>query len=152
VLAYQKTINNVFLLVFFMPIIANISGCNGNQAVAVSIRELTLGLIKPEDFFHVWMKEIFVGVINGAALGAVLGVVAVVFGGGSPMLGLVVALAFFLNIIVAVSLGGLIPLLLSRFKIDPALGAPPILTTITDMCGFMLVLGLASIALATGLL
>ncbi|HRZ82134.1 MAG TPA: magnesium transporter, partial [Candidatus Hydrogenedentes bacterium] len=67
-------------------------------------------------------------------------------------LGLVVGLAFFLNILVAVSLGGLIPLLLRRFKIDPALGAPPILTTITDMCGFMLVLGLASIALATGLL
>lgn len=150
ILAYQGTVDKLFVLVFFMPIIANMSGCSGNQAVAVSIRELVLGLIKPEDFFHVWRKEVVVGLINGACLGGILGAVATLIWHQSPLLGVVIGLAFFLNVIVAVSLGGLIPMLLRWFKIDPALGAPPILTTLTDMCGFMLVLGLASIALALG--
>ncbi|MBW7864780.1 MAG: magnesium transporter [Candidatus Hydrogenedens sp.] len=152
ILAYQGTVDKLFALVFFMPIIANMSGCSGNQAVAVSIRELVLGLIKPEDFFHVWRKEVVVGLINGACLGGILGTVATLIWHQSPFLGVVIGLAFFLNVMVAVSLGGLIPLLLRFFKIDPALGAPPVLTTLTDMCGFMLVLGLATAALMLGVL
>jgi magnesium transporter len=152
VLGHQDTVNRLFALVFFMPIICNMSGCSGNQAVAVSIRELTLGIIKPEDFFHVWRKEISIGLINGVVLGACMGVVAAVFWDETAFLGVVVGCAFALNTLVAVSLGGLIPLLLRMFKIDPALGAPPMLTTLTDMCGFTLVLGLARLAMGLGLI
>ncbi|MHC4211546.1 MAG: magnesium transporter, partial [Planctomycetota bacterium] len=60
-------------LAVFLPIISDMSGCSGNQAVAVSIRELTLGLIKPHELLYVLFKEIGVGVINGLALGLILG-------------------------------------------------------------------------------
>lgn len=153
---FEATVSRVFALVFFIPIIANLSGCSGNQAVAVSIRELTLGLIKPGDFLRVWSKEFSVSVINGAAIGAALGIVALIMNAWlwheSPYIGLVIGFAFFFNSIVAVSLGGLIPLVLRRFNSDPALGAPPILTTLSDMSGFVLVLTLAALALHFGIL
>jgi len=152
VLGHQETVNRLFALVFFMPIICNMSGCSGNQAVAVSIRELTLGIIKPEDYFHVWRKELAVGLINGLVLGCCMGAIASVFWDETAFLGVVVGAAFTLNTLVAVSLGGLIPLLLRHFKIDPALGAPPMLTTLTDMCGFIFVLGLARLAIEAGLI
>ncbi|NLV44208.1 MAG: magnesium transporter [Candidatus Hydrogenedentes bacterium] len=151
VLGHQETINRLFILVFFMPIVCNMSGCSGNQAVAVSIRELTLGIIKPEDYWHVWVKEVQIGFINGTILGTTLGLVASFFSKDATVVGLVVGGAFALNTLVAVSLGGLIPLALRKLKIDPALGAPPMLTTLTDMCGFFLVLGFARIAISVGL-
>jgi magnesium transporter len=156
ILVFEGTISRVFALVFFMPIICNMSGCSGNQAVAVSIREMALGIIEPEDFARVWAKEFWMGVINGAVLGTILGTVAFLLNRflwhDTPLLGLVIGGAFMLNTVIAVSLGGLIPLALKYLKADAALGAPPILTTITDMCGFLLVLTLATLALASGVL
>lgn len=155
VLLFEGTISELFVLVFFMPVIANLSGCSGNQAVAVSIRELAVGLIQPKDFMLVWRKELMVGLINGTAIGLVLGGVAlllsVTFWHASPLIGVVIGLAFLCNTVIAVSLGGLIPLMLKRIGADAALGAPPILTTLTDMCGFLIVLTLASVAISTGL-
>lgn len=152
ILGHQDTVNQLFALVFFMPIICNMSGCSGNQAVAVSIRELTLGLIKPRDYARVWMQEVSVGVMNGVVLGAIIGIVADTFWRETPMLGVIIGVAFTLNVLIAVSLGGLIPLALKALRLDPALGAPPILTTLTDMCGFLLVLTLAQYSLKFGLL
>ncbi len=154
ILAFEGTVHEVFALVFFIPIIGNMCGCCGNQAVAVSIRELALGLIQPSDFMRVWAKELTVGLINGVVLGTMIGGIAFLLDAflwhDSPYLGLVVGVAFALNTLVAVSLGGLIPLLLRLFKADAALGAPPIMTTLTDMCGLFLVLALAAAALRTG--
>lgn len=156
ILAFEDTIDSVFALVFFMPIICNMSGCSGNQAVAVSIRELTLGIINPSDFTRVLGKEVGVALINGAVLGSVLGSLAFglnyFFWQDKPYLGLVIGGAFMLNTVLAVSLGGILPLLLRKLGGDPALGAPPILTTITDMCGFLLVLSFATAAIAVGIL
>lgn len=156
VLMFEGTISRVFPLVFFIPIIANISGCSGNQAVAVSIRELALGLVQPGDVIRVCFKEITVGLINGLILGCFIGLVAVtmnlVMWHESAFLGLVVGTAFTLNSMIAVSLGGAVPLVLRAMKMDPALGAPPMLTTLTDMFGFMLVLALATAAIHFGLL
>lgn len=152
ILGHQETVSRLFALVFFMPIICNMSGCSGNQAVAVSIRELTLGLIKPRDYFRVWLQEVSVGLLNGVVLGVIIGVVADIFWRDTPMLGAVIGIAFTLNILIAVSLGGLIPLALKALRFDPALGAPPVLTTLTDMCGFLLVLTLAQAAMRMGLL
>lgn len=150
ILGHQATVNRLFALVFFMPIICNMSGCSGNQAVAVSIRELTLGLILPRDYLRVWSQEVGVGLMNGIVLGVIVGIVADVFWDDTPMLGAVIGLAFALNILVAVSLGGMIPLALKALRLDPALGAPPVLTTLTDMCGFFLVLTMAQFAMDLG--
>jgi magnesium transporter len=122
------------------------SGCSGNQAVAVSMRELTLGIIKPRDVARVWLKEITIGFLNGIALGTLLGAVAYVWL-GNALLGLVVGVALGLNTMVAVSIGGTVPLMLKGFRVDPAIASGPVLTTVTDMCGFFLVLGLATLAL-----
>ncbi len=156
ILLFEGTISQVFALVFFIPIVGNMSGCTGNQAVAVSIREMALGLIQPSDFVRVWLKELSVGAINGVVLGFLIGVIAYLLNGvlwnDSPYIAVVIGVAFTLNTLVAVSLGGLIPLMLRLIHADPALGAPPILTTLTDMFGLLLVLAIATFAIAAGLL
>lgn len=143
---YQETLAAVIALAVFLPIISDMSGCSGNQAVAVSMRELSLGLVRPAEVFRVWLKEISVGVINGLALGALIAAVAWAWK-GNPVLGLVVGTAMALNTMLAVSIGGTLPLVLRRFRMDPALASGPILTTVTDMCGFFLLLSLATVFL-----
>lgn len=143
---FQDTLSAIIALAVFLPIVSDMSGCSGNQAVAVSMRELTMGIVQPRDVLRVWWQEVSVGVLNGAALGALLALVTLLWQ-GSPLLGLVVGAALALNTVVAVSIGGTVPLLLKKWRADPAVASGPVLTTITDMCGFFLVLGLATLAL-----
>jgi len=140
---YFDTLSAVIALAVFLPIVSDMSGCSGNQAVAVSMRELSLGIVKPFEVLRVWLQEIRVGLLNGAALGALLGVVAWLWK-DNAWLGLVVGAALAINTLVAVSIGGTVPLLLKRMGVDPAVASGPILTTVTDMCGFFLVLSLAT--------
>lgn len=143
---YQDTLSAAIALAVFLPIVSDMSGCSGNQAVAVSMRELSLGIVKPFELMRVWLKEISVGVINGLILGTLLALVAWLWK-GNPYLGLVVGGALAINTVVAVSVGGTMPLLLKRLGRDPAIASGPILTTVTDMCGFFLVLSLATLML-----
>ena len=140
---YQDTLSAVIALAVFLPIVSDMSGCSGNQAVAVSLRELSLGIVRAKDVFRVWRQEVSVGIINGLALGLMIALVAFLWK-ANPWLGLVVGGALTLNTIIAVSIGGTVPLILRRLNVDPAIAAGPILTTVTDMCGFALVLGLAT--------
>lgn len=144
---YQDTLEQVIALAVFLPIISDMCGCSGNQAVAVSMRELSLGLIEAKEVMRVWLKEISVGLINGMALGLLIAGVAFLWK-GNPWLGLVVGIAMMLNTVIAVSLGGTLPLIMRRLNLDPALASGPILTTVTDMCGFLLVLGGATMFLS----
>lgn len=144
---YQDTLSAVIVLAVFLPIISDMSGCSGNQAVAVSLRELSLGVVKPFELLRVWVQEISVGLINGLVLGLLIGCAAWLWQ-GDISLGLVVGGALMLNTIVAVSLGGTIPLFLKKMKVDPALASGPILTTVTDMFGFFLALTFAGWMLA----
>ena len=144
--AYEDTLTAVIALAVFLPIVSDMSGCSGNQAVAVSMRELTLGAAVPKDVLRVWRKEAIVGLINGVALGALLGLAAWAWK-GNVVLGLVVGGALAANTIIAVSVGGTVPLILRRLGLDPAVASGPLLTTVTDMCGFFLLLSLASAVL-----
>ncbi|MGD9252938.1 MAG: magnesium transporter [Holophagae bacterium] len=148
---FEETLAQLIALAAFLPIISDMSGCSGNQAVAVSMRELALGLVRPKEVVRVLVKEIQVGLLNGVALGLLLGLVSWVWR-GNPTLGIVVGAALALNTIVAVSIGGSVPLLLKGFGIDPALASGPILTTVTDICGFFLALGFAAFAMSQGYL
>ncbi len=143
---YQDTLAAVITLAVFLPMVSDMSGCSGNQAVAVSMRELSLGLVRPKELFWVLAKEAKIGIINGLVLGLLLGGVAYLWK-GNPWLGLVVGGALAANTLVSVSLGGMLPLILKRFKLDPALVSGPLLTTVTDMCGFFFVLSFASAVL-----
>jgi magnesium transporter len=144
--AYQDTIAAVITLAVFLPIISDMSGCSGNQASAVSMRELALGLVKPHELARVLLKESGVGILNGLALGVLLGGVAYLWK-GNAWLGLVVGGALAVNTLLSVSLGGMLPLLLKRLGLDPALVSGPMLTTATDMCGFFLLLSFATTVL-----
>ncbi len=143
---YQDTLSSVIALAVFLPIISDMSGCSGNQAVAVSMRELSLNVLKPHEILRVVWQELAVGVINGVILGLLIGIAAWVWK-GNPYLGMVVGGALTINTLLAVSLGGSIPLFLKKVGMDPALASSPILTTVTDMFGFFLVLSLASMML-----
>jgi magnesium transporter len=141
--AHEDTIMAVIGIAMFLPIISDMSGCSGNQAIAVSIRELAMDLIAPRDFLRIWWKEASVGLLNGFVLGAQLGGIAYLWKGRLD-LALVVGLALWLNTILSLTIGSLVPLLLKKMKKDPALASAPILTTLTDLCGFYLVLTLAA--------
>ena len=141
---YEETLAAVIAIAIFLPMVSDMSGCSGNQAVGVSMRELSLGLTRPIDLFHVLRKELSVGIINGIVLGILIGIVAWIWK-GNLYLGMVIGLALSINTLIAVSIGGTVPLILKRFSIDPAVASGPLLTTITDMAGFFLVLSLASL-------
>lgn len=143
---HQDTLQAVIALAVFLPIISDMSGCSGNQSVAVSMRELTLGLVRPSEVWRVLGKEAAVGIINGVVLGLLLGLVGWLWQ-GNWVLGAVVAAALALNTLVAVCFGGSIPLVLRGLGQDPALASGPILTTVTDMSGFFLVLTFAGFVL-----
>lgn len=140
---FQETLSKFIALAVFLPVISGMSGNAGNQAIAVSMRELSLGLIKPHELIWVLTKEATVGAINGFVLGMALTLAAILWK-GDPFLGLVVGGAQAISVLLAACLGGIIPLALNRFGFDPAVASAPLLTTITDAAGFFLTLGLAS--------
>ena len=142
--AYEETLAAVIAIAVFLPMVSDMSGCSGNQAVGVTMRELSLGIVQPKDAFRVWVKEISVGVINGLALGVLIGIVCWIWK-GNPWLGVVIGTALAINTMIAVSIGGVVPLLLKKLNQDPAAASGPLLTTITDMAGFFLVLSMASL-------
>ena len=146
VYSFQHTIERTLALAVWMPIIAGMGGNAGTQALAVTVRRLALGLLPVSVFTRVVGKEILVGVINGLAIGSVVGLVAMLMGEGYR-LGLVVFLAMVGNLMVAGFAGAFIPILLERFGVDPAIASSVFVTTFTDVCGFLLLLGLAGLLL-----
>jgi magnesium transporter len=144
---YQGTIERLTVLAVFLPLVANLSGAAGNQSVAVSIRELALGLVLPRDVGRVIRQEVWVGLINGLAIGAVLAIIVRLFAHESLALAGVVGSSYILNSVLAVCLGGSLPLVLRRVGVDPAMMSSPILTTLTDMGSFLLTLTFAALAM-----
>ena len=139
---FQHTIQRTVALAVWMPIIAGMGGNAGTQALAVTVRRLALGLIPVNLFTRVVGKEILVGIINGLVMGLTVGTVATFIGEG-PRLGVVVFLAMVGNLIIAGFAGAFIPLVLERTGVDPAVASSIFVTTFTDVCGFLLLLGLA---------
>ncbi|EMI56039.1 magnesium transporter [Rhodopirellula sallentina] len=141
---YEPIIEKATVLAVFLPMVANLCGAAGNQAVAVSIRELTLGLIDGRDLLRVWGQEFFLALFNGVAIASVLAAVVFCTRGDTGGLPLVIGAAYTLSSVVAVGLGSGLPLLMNRLGIDPAMLSSPVLTTLTDMTSFFLVLSLAA--------
>jgi magnesium transporter len=145
--AYTKT-PAFLLLAPILPIISDMGGSGGSQAIAVTIRELAMNRIRASDYAWVMVKEIGVGVVNGLVLGVLLGGGAWIATKGaaySATLGVIVAIATIANTLIAVAFGGVMPMLLRKVRVDPAVASGPILTMVTDTCGFFFVLALAAI-------
>jgi magnesium transporter len=143
---YEETVAGAIALAVFLPVVSGMGGNSGNQALAVSIRELSLGLIQPHEFRWVILKESSVGFVNGALLG--LSVAALCYAWQSNLrLSAVVGAAIAMNTLFAACLGGIVPLMLKQCRLDPALASGPVLSAITDLCGFLFALVLADLIL-----
>ncbi|UFP94706.1 magnesium transporter [Gloeobacter morelensis] len=145
---FQSTISLIPVLAIVMPILANTSGNVGNQAISVTVRGLATGEVDPVDVFKILRKEILAGLVNAVALGLVLGLLTLIWSRPEEQwVGVVAALVMAVNVLVAASLGTFLPIILKRFKQDPALVSPPLLTTTLDTFGFFTFLGLTSLFL-----
>jgi len=141
VAVFTNVVRALPALAAWMTIISGMGGNAGTQTLAVTVRRLALGLIAPSAFVRVIGKEVMVGLACGVANGIVVALVAMAFH-QPALLGVVVCLAMVGNLFVAGFAGAFIPLLLERFRIDPAIASSVFVTTFTDVCGFALLLGL----------
>jgi magnesium transporter len=143
---FEDTIARWTVLVVFMPLVAGMGGNAGSQTLVVIIRDLALGELAPGDGRRVLLKEIGVGLMNGLAIGVVVGGLGYLWK-GSWELGVIVGCAMVLNLAMAGLAGVLIPYGLKACKVDPALASSIFVTTVTDVAGFFFFLGLAALAL-----
>ena len=144
---FESTIASVSALAVLLPVVAGQSGNTGAQAMAVAIRGLALREIRPRQWFRLIIKEAQVGFINGAALALVTGL-SVWWWSKNQTMGLVIAGAMLMSMVLASVSGALVPLALSAVGKDPAQSSSIVLTTITDIVGFFSFLGLATLALS----
>ena len=145
--AQQDVIGRLPLIAAWLGVIAGMGGNAGTQALAVTVRRVALGLVAAGEARRVIVNELVVGALNGLANGALVAAVALLTHTGGATLGLVVGLAMVGNLIVAGASGAVIPLLLHRMRIDPAVASSIFVTTFTDVFGFGLVLFLARVLL-----
>ncbi len=143
---FEATLQQVVALAVLMPIVASMGGIAGSQTLTLIIRGLALGQITPKTYWTLLRKELGVGLLNGLLWAGVIAVVTY-FWFNDMIIGAVIGLAIVINILVAAASGVMIPVLLEKVKIDPALSGSVILTTITDVIGFFVFLGLGSILL-----
>jgi magnesium transporter len=141
---FEDTIAAVAVLAVFMPIVAGQGGNAGNQTMTIIVRSLALGEIDVSEAWRALRYEFLIGLLDGLALGVGVGLVAW-WWQGNPMLGLIIGLAMMGNLIVAAIAGVLVPTTLKRVNIDPALASSIFVTTATDVMGFGLFLGLATL-------
>ncbi|MCH8550471.1 MAG: magnesium transporter [Natronospirillum sp.] len=145
---FEETIVAVAILAAFLPMITDMGGNVGIQALSVSIRSIALGEARLRDFWQAVNKELAIGAVNGAVLGTLFCIIAYVLQ-GSIVLGLVAGFALGLNVLLAGVIGGTMPFLIKKMGKDPAMMTGPVLTTITDITGVTVYLGLATLFLSS---
>ena len=143
---FDATIQSLVALAVLMPIVASMGGNAGTQTLTVTVRQMALGSIEYDDAKKTIYKEVIISLVNGLLFAIVIGIIAYLWF-NIPLLGLVIAMSMIINLISAGFFGAVIPLVLEKFKIDPAIGSTVILTTVTDIVGFFSFLGLATIIL-----
>ncbi len=140
--SFEGLISQVTALAILLPVAAGQAGNAGAQALAVTMRGLTLREITTRHWLRVMLKEMMAGLINGVAI-AITCAIGVYFWSQSVGLALVIGLAMILSLVIACSSGALVPIMLKKFGLDPAQSSSIVLTTVTDIAGFMSFLGIA---------
>ena len=143
---FAETIRELVALAVLMPVVAGMGGIAGSQTLTIAIRGIALGQLVKSNIRPLLEKELAVGLVNGVIWSAVVALIVVVWFGDFP-LGLIIGVAMIINLLIAALAGALIPVVLKRYGIDPAIAGGVILTTVTDVVGFMTFLGLATIFL-----
>ena len=139
---FETTIEKLVSLAILMPIVASMGGNAGTQTLTVAVRAMATRELTSSNSFRIFGKEILVGLYNGLFFALLIGIITGIWF-SDYLLGLIIAFAMLFNLILAGTFGAAIPIILSYFKIDPAVAATVILTTITDILGFVIFLGLA---------
>ena len=143
---FDEAIAGLVALAVLMPIVASMGGNAGTQSLTVAVRAIATKDLTGANVWRVIRREVLVGLVNGVIFAVVMGVVGVIWF-GSPMLGVVIAVAMVINLVVAGLAGTVIPVVLERIGVDPALASGAFVTTVTDVVGFFAFLGLASVIL-----
>ncbi len=144
---FEETIAKVVALAVLMPIVASMGGIAGTQTLTLVIRGIAVGQLGRANLLYLLNREFLVALLNGLLLAMVVAAVAA-FAFQDAVLGAVIALAMVINLIVAAISGSLLPSILAGLNIDPAIAGGVVLTTITDVTGFFVFLGLATWAYA----
>lgn len=144
--SFESTIAQVVALSSIMSIVTGMGGNAGTQTVSIIIRNIAMQKVQLKDAAHLLKKQIFLNLINGATIGLITGtIISAIY--GNIYLGIIVFFAMIINLIISGVCGTLIPLLLNKIKIDPALSSTIFLTTATDVLGFFVFLSLANVFL-----
>ena len=131
----------------FLPVIAGQGAIVGTQTLTLVVRSMAFGEIDKSDARMLLIKELLLGLAHGAVLGLIAGLIAFLWH-GNQYLALVVGIAMLGNLIIAGISGVILPLGLKKLKVDPALSSAVVVTTVTDVVGFLIYLGLATMALS----
>ncbi|WP_299944326.1 magnesium transporter [uncultured Ruegeria sp.] len=143
---FEAAINQLVALAILMPIVASMGGNAGTQSLTVAVRALATRDLTSSNVWRVIRRELLVGVLNGLCFATVLGTVGMMWF-DSPLLGVVIGSALVVNMIIAGFAGTVVPVVLDRLGVDPALASGTFVTTTTDVMGFFVFLGLASVVL-----
>src|SRR5690606_10075516 len=143
---FEDSIEKLVALAALMPIVAGVGGNSGNQTITMIVRAIALGQVNTDSTLKLIGKEIGVSLVNGLVWGSIVGLFTYVIYQNIP-LGLVMALAMVLNLLLAALVGVLIPLTRKKMGRDPAIGSSVLITAVTDSGGFFIFLGLATLFL-----
>lgn len=140
---FEGTIKELVALAVLMPIVASMGGNAGTQSLTVAVRALATRDLTSSNVWRVIRREASVGLINGLIFAVVMGVIGAVWF-SEPLLGIVIAVAMVINLVVAGLAGTMVPVVLEKIGVDPALASGAFVTTVTDVVGFFAFLGLAA--------
>jgi len=143
---FETTISQMAALAAFFPLVAGVSGSAGTQTLTVTVRSIALGEIEPKNALKVMLNQFGLSLVNGMSVGLIITLIALVWK-GSVMLGMIAGIATLVNILSTAITGVVIPLVIHKFRYDPALASPIIVTALTDALGYLIYLGLASAAI-----
>jgi magnesium transporter len=140
---FQTTLDKIVLLAVLMPVVPSMGGVAGTQSLTIITRALALGQIDKSNARRILRKEVLVGLFNGIAWSVVVALFTYLWF-NDWRIGIVIAGAMIINLVIAAGAGFSIPLLLRRMHIDPAIAGGVVLTTVTDVVGYMVFLGLGT--------
>ncbi|MCK0172023.1 magnesium transporter [Aliiroseovarius sp. S1123] len=143
---FDEVITQFVALAVLMPIVASMGGNAGTQSLTVAVRAIATKDLTSANLWRVIWREAAVGLVNGIVFAVVMGIVGVIWF-GTPLLGVVISVAMVVNLVIAGLAGVIIPVVLDRMDIDPALASGAFVTTVTDVVGFFAFLGLAAVLL-----
>ena len=143
---FEAAIEKVVALAILMPIVSSMGANAGTQTLTVAVRAIAVKELTTSNAIKIIIKETLIGGINGIIFAAIISLISI-YWFDNLLLGLIIGLAMILNLLIAGFSGIVIPLVLDKLKIDPALASAVILTTITDVFGFLSFLGLATLFL-----